>query len=185
PSPAPIDEVYIKKPGSAKKETPKEEAAKEDPVSAGDILMMALWIFIGIIVLFLLIPTFTMQYFKLRYKKAAPAKDKAYWAYRAATFYLHQVGIQRGDKTPMQFAREVVDPSVSGNAFTSFMNIYLKQKYAKQALNAGEQDFVSRFLSPFISSVKRVVPRATRFGGFLNPVRAISFFVVPENEKQE
>jgi hypothetical protein len=183
PDPAPVDEVYLKRKDSVKKQDKKAEAAVEKPISAKNILLAALWITIGFIVLFLLVPFLTMTYYRIRYGNAK--KDKSYWAYRAATFYLNQIGIFRGERTPMQYATQTVDPLTGNNSFTSFMNIYLKQKYAKQELNDREQGYVSSFLSPFIASVRKAVPFGKRFGGFLNPVRTISFFVVPENEKQE
>jgi hypothetical protein len=183
PSPAPIDEVYINRKDSLKKKDEKTQVTAEKPVSAKSILLAALWIFVGVIVFFLLLPSLTMLYYRMRYTNAKG--DKAYWGYRAASFYLNQVGIFRGDQTPMQYANKTVDPLTGGNAFTQFMNIYLKQKYAKQELNANEYAYVSSFLRPFIASVRRVIPAGKRFAAFLNPVRTISFFVVPENEKQQ
>lgn len=185
PSPAPVDDVYIRKPGSKQKEARKDEQLAAQKGSARDLLLWALWIFTGVAVLFLLMPLLTLLYYRLRYKMANPATDKSYWGFRAASFYLHQVGIARGDRTPMQFARDVVDPLTGGNSFTRFMNIYLKQKYAKQALSVQEQQYVSGFLGELTGKVYRSVRRSAVLLGFLNPLRAISFFVVPENEKPE
>jgi transglutaminase-like putative cysteine protease len=185
PSPAPIDEVYIKHKTDPKKEQKKQEVKEEKPVSAKNILLAALWIFIGFIILFLAIPSLVMLYYRLRNRSASAEKDKAYWSYRAATFYMNQVGLFRMDKTPMQYAAQIVDPLVGGNTFASFMNIYLKQKYAKQPLTAREQAYVDNFLNTMLKAVKSKISFGRRLQGFLNPIRAISFFVVPENDKQE
>ena len=135
--------------------------------------------------LFLLMPRLIMLYYRFRVNGANLAKDKAYWVYRAASFYLNQIGIPRGDRTPMQYATQVVDVTLGDRQFASFMNAYLKQKYAKQALSPQEQVTVTEFLGKIIKSAKRTIPARVRIAGFLNPMRAISFFVVPENEKQE
>ncbi len=185
PSPAPVDEVYIKRKNTTKKEDKKEAEKPDEPISAKSILLAALWTFLGIIVLLLLIPSIVMTYFRIRHRNAKPEKDKAYWAYRAVSFYLHQIGIPRGDKTPMQYASQIIDPMLGGNAFVKFMNVYLKQKYAKQTLSVQEQAMVAVFLEDILKSIKKVVSSGTRISGFLNPIRTVGFFVVPENDKQE
>ena len=52
-----------------------------------------------------------------------------------------------------QYAREVIDPRF-GTSFTSFMNVYLKQKYAKQPLTQNEQQLAAGFLNPFLKNRK-------------------------------
>ena len=185
PDPAPVDEVYLKRKDVTKKKDQKTQAQEEEPVSAKNILLGALFIFLGVILLFLLMPRLIMLYYRFRVNGANLAKDKAYWVYRAASFYLNQIGIPRGDRTPMQYATQVVDVTLGDRQFASFMNAYLKQKYAKQALSPQEQVTVTEFLGKIIKSAKRTIPARVRIAGFLNPMRAISFFVVPENEKQE
>ena len=101
----------------------------------------------------------------------------------AVTYYLHQVGIFRGTRTPMQFAREVVDPML-GTSFAGFMNIYLKQKYAQQPLTPAEQQQVNTFLKPFMATARKKLKFSKRLGGFLNPSRSVSFFVKPDDEEE-
>ena len=82
----------------------------------------------------------------------------------------------------MQYARNVVDPAY-GTSFTQFMNIYLKKKYAKQELTASERQYVSGFLKPFLTQVRSKIPGGKRFSAFLNPVRSLSFFMIPEEDE--
>ena len=93
-------------------------------------------------------------------------------------------GINRGTKTPMQFARETIDP-LFGTSFTGFMNIYLKKKYANQPLTASEQNIVSGFLLPFLAAVRKNTGFKTTFLGFINPLRCIGFYMVPEEDEKE
>jgi hypothetical protein len=138
----------------------------------------------ALILVAFLLPEIVLLYFVTRYNHTKADKDKPYWAYRAATYYLHMLGIYRGNSTPMQYARQVVDPQL-GTSFAGFMNVYLKQKYAKQALNGREQQYVDEFLHPFIKTVREKIPFKTRFFGQLNPFRMLGFFSMPPEEEKE
>lgn len=184
PSPAPIDEVYLKRKDIEKPKEKQQQVQEEKPVSVRKILWVSVGVVAGLFLLFMLLPNFVMWYFRARHGAAKNSNSKAYWAYRTASYYLHQSGILKGNLTPMQFAKQVVDPQL-GTSFTSFMNIYLKQKYAKQQLTANEAAAVNNFLQPFLRTAKKGISFGKRFGGFLNPVRTISFFVMPNEDEQE
>ena len=181
PDPSPIDEVYVKRKDLSKPEEKAKTTEQESTVSVEKVLWTVAAIVGAIILLLLLMPTLIYRYFVLRYHNAKPTA-KPYWAYRAATFYLHQVGVFRGDQTPMKYARETVDPEY-GTSFASFMNIYLKQKYAKQPLTASEEQSVGGFLKPFIARLRQKIKSGRRFTGFINPLRTVTFFVKPEDEE--
>ncbi len=182
PSPAPIDEVYLKRKDVVKPKENQQVAAEPKSVPVKKILWTAAGIIGGIILLLLLMPEAILQYFIARYNRAKADKDKPYWAYRAATYYLHMAGMFRGAHTPMQYAREVVDPQL-GTSFTGFMNVYLKIKYAKQNLTTAEQQFVNVFLKPFLQTARKKIKFKKRFFGFLNPIRSFGFFVMPEEDE--
>lgn len=179
PDPAPVDEIYLKRKDilSPKEKEQLEEQAK--PISYRKILWVTVSLWGVVVLLIFLLPILILQYYKTRTNRASAAADKSYWAYRAATYYLHMVGITRGNSTPMQYARDVVDPQF-GTAFNQFMNVYLKKKYAKQALNAREQELTASFLQPFLATVAGKIKASKRLLGFLNPVRCAGFFVMPE-----
>jgi hypothetical protein len=181
PNPAPIDEIYLKRKDIAKPEEQPKATEPNQKMSAKDFLNIAGISVAALIVVLLLLPSLIYAYYKLRYKNAKAEGNKAYWAYRTAGFYLHQVGITRGNRTPMQYARETVDPTL-GTAFVSFMNIYLKKKYAQQPLSPQEQQYVTGFLKPFLKTVRRKLPFKQRALGFLNPSRSLGFFVRPEDD---
>ncbi len=177
-SPVPIDELYLKRKDTSKPEEQKKKEEKKDPLSATDILTILGIILGALIVLILLAPTLVYQYYRFRHYNAKNDNPKAYFAYRAANYYLHQIGYFRIDMTPMQYANKYIDPELGTN-FTAFMNIYLKQKYAGQALTNKEQNVISSFLKTFIGQVRSKTTVRTRLTGFLNPLRTISFFVQP------
>ena len=184
PVPTPIDEVYLKRKDVAKPEVKHDLAAQAKPVSVKTVLLAAVWAVAAFILLLLLLPEIILRYYIARYKNARPDGNKPYWAYRAASYYLHMCGIFRGSRTPMQFARDVADPQL-GTSFTQFMNVYLKKKFAKQPLTLAEQQYVTGFLKPFLQTAGRKINFSKRFFGFLNPMRCAGFFMMPEEDEKD
>lgn len=181
PKPTPIDEVYLKRKDQTTPPEKQDRQKVEKTLSATDVIKTLAFIAGGILLLVLLSPTIIYRYYKTRY---AYAKDiqKPYWAYKASTFYLHQIGVFRTDETPMRYALHTVDPQF-GTSLASFMNIYLKQKYAKQPLSANEIAFAKTFLKSFVTTLKNKVAFSKRFAGFVNPIRSIGYFVRPNDEE--
>lgn len=179
-NPTPADEVYLKRKDTKKPEEKPATQRQERSVSPQQILLDVLIALFAIIVLVLFTPYIVWRYYLLRHK-ISNRNDRPYWAYRAASFYLQQLGIYRHDKTPMQYAREVVDP-MFGTDFTRFMNIYLKRKYANISLNEAETEYAGQFLLPFVKKIKQQISLGNRVLAFLRPGRFLSFFVQPQNE---
>lgn len=182
PEAVPVDELYLKRSDTATQKEPPPAVTKIAPVSLQKIAWTAIAIAGAFVLLLLLLPWSVLQYFLLRYRRAGADAAKPYWAFRAATYYLHMCGMPRGSLTPMQYARTVVDPALKTD-FTRFMNIYLKKKYAKQTLSLAEQQEVTTFLKPFLAAARGHFKASQRILGFLNPVRCASFFVMPEDEQ--
>ena len=184
PAPIPTDELYLKNKDAAKQ---KEELAKKEntqKTTGKGMLYLGIGLACFLVLLVLYLPRFLLWYYLYKYNNTSAAKDKPYWAYRAATYYLHMVGIEKGNKTPMQYARSVVDP-LYGTSFAGFMNIYLKKKYAKQELNEREELYVTQFLHPFLKTVRDNTKFWTRRLAFRNIVRMAGFFTRPEEDEKE
>ncbi len=182
PAPIPTDEVYLKRTDLAPKQEKQPTQVTETEILVKKVLLTALFTLAAIIVALLAIPGIIWQYYLLRFRMAHPATNKPYWAFCSATYYLHMCGTIRGSLTPLQYARDIVDREM-GTDMTSFMNIYLKRKYAKQELTINEQQKASQFLAPFLGRVREKTPLLSRILGFINPVRCASFFVSPDNEQ--
>lgn len=184
PAPTPADEVYLKRKDITKPKEKPQVINQPKPISVKKLARAAATIAGVSVLLLFLFPSLILLYFITRYNRARADGNKPYWAYRAATYYLHMAGIFRGARTPMQYARNVVDPQL-GTAFTGFMNVYLKKKYAKQALTPSEQQYVNGFLKPFIQTARKKISFSKRFFGFLNPIRSAGFFMAPEEDGKE
>jgi hypothetical protein len=94
-------------------------------------------------------------------------------------YLLNQLGFVRNDRSPLQFAKQDIDPRFNTN-FSSFIQAYLKTKYSTQPLTSSEEDTVRNFYSPFDRSVKDQVPFKQRFNKFLNIYRTINYFTKPK-----
>ncbi len=154
----------------------------ETPTEWRRVLYTIAGITAALLALFFGMPAIVMAYYKRRARGANTSERKAYWTYRTASFYLHQLGCTRGRLTPMQYAREVIDPAL-GTSLTSFMNVYLKVKYAKQPLTAIEAERISGFLPPFFAQVRSRIGGKKRLAAFLSPIRTIAFFVQPGDDE--
>jgi transglutaminase-like putative cysteine protease len=182
PEPEPIDEVYLKRRPDEVKETPPAPPKKEEETDWRKVLYTAIGITAGLVALFFAMPAIVFAYYKTRARNAKTGESKAYWTYRAVSFYLHQLGFPRGNRTPMQYAREAIDP-VLGTSFAGFMNVYLKVKYAKQPLTQTEVERVRAFLPQFFAQARSSVRGGKRFAAFMNPMRTVSFFVQPSDDE--
>jgi hypothetical protein len=94
-------------------------------------------------------------------------------------YLLNQLGFVRNDLSPLQFAKQEIDPQFKTN-LSSFVQAYLKTKYSTQSLTSSEENIVANFYSPFDKSVKNKIPFKQRFNKFLNIYRTINYFTKPK-----
>ncbi|MBC7874285.1 MAG: transglutaminase domain-containing protein, partial [Ferruginibacter sp.] len=179
PDPAPVDEIKI----MADDEGKKEEKIK-DAVSTPFNWQRTFWITVGtiglILLLILALPWLIFLYFHLKAKSDNPGlKEQAYNKFMASTYYLNQLGYNRGEKTTLQFAKETIDPTFK-TQLTGFMNSYLKTKYSSQPLDGYDEKVIKAFYPKIWLDVKGQIPAKTRFARFLNIYRTIQFFVKPK-----
>jgi hypothetical protein len=175
PSPAPMDDVYIKKTPEQIKEEQLQKAMQGKPFSWKDLILKVVCASVLLFLLFLSIPMLVFNYFKIRSETAKDIEQMAYWQYRAFSFYLHQLGYFRTEITPLNYAKNIVDGQL-GTSFTSFMNVYLKMKYTGQRISAIEAQIIEPFLKNNIKIIQSKVSFRARFNSFLRPLRSITFY---------
>ncbi len=180
PAPEPVDEVYLKRKPSEHREQPPARQQQPEPFSWKRALLTAGIMLAAILLLVLAFPGLLLAYYRFRGRSAARPRQQAYWVYRLSGFYLHQLGYFRGSRTPMQYAREAVDPEL-GAGYTGFITTYLKAKYAGQELSEREREQVRMYPGVLFAAVRGKIPAGRRIGRFLNPLRALGFFVQPQD----
>ena len=129
-----------------------------------------------------MLPRMIFYTYKTRALWAKKTSNKAYWSYRTALFYAHQLGYFREGKTPLQYA-QYLDGKL-GTGFAGFMIPYLKLKYAGQQLTPAEEGELHQFLKPFLEKVKEKVSFKIRFGRFFYVLRAIAFYTAASKKEE-
>lgn len=170
----PTDDVYVKKTPDQIKKEKEEKQLPEKPFSYKKLFIGISITLLALILLFFMIPSGIMRYYKIRVKGAKNNNQKAYWQYRAVSFYLHQLGYFRTN-TPLKYAELIVDKTY-GTRFFLFMNTYLKMKYTGQQPNANEAGMINSFMVDTLQKIKAVIPANKRIIAFLRPLRSFSFF---------
>jgi protein-glutamine gamma-glutamyltransferase len=177
PKPVPIDEVKIMDP-EAKKEPVKSNNEEEKRMSWWQIMWISLGALTGFIMLQFAMPSLIWTYLNNRAKAKADAKTKAYRVHRASMYYLNQLGYERTNTSPFEYADKM--DKTFGTSFSSFNNVYQKTKYSTQSLSEKEVATLNNFYSPFINQLKKQVKFKTRFSRFLNLYNTIHFFTQPK-----
>ena len=177
PKPAPIDEIKIIGAQMQKQEVKKE--SRKEPMSLLRIAWTVLAALTFLILLMFSIPWAIFIWLDFNASHTKATRQKAYWSYIAATYYLNQLGFSRGGMSPAEFAKEKIDPEFNTD-LTSFMHIYLKSKYSNEALTGPEELIAERFYHQFYTTVKEKISFKERFLKFLNFYRTINFFSKPK-----
>ncbi|MDR2466533.1 MAG: transglutaminase-like domain-containing protein [Prevotellaceae bacterium] len=181
PAPVPVDEFRVEPPPKEKSEpAPNEDPNEESRKS--NIMLVALCI-VGALALLMTmfvfsIPYLIFVYYSQRAKRIADPYNEAYYAYRAAMFLLYQTGFFRHDKTPLQYAGQVVDKQL-GTSFELFTATYLKVKYARQKLTNEDSQRILSFYKPFERAVKSKTGLKKWILSFINIYNTLEYFTKP------
>ena len=178
PKPVPVDEIKIIDPEAEAKQKKKQQLVQTEPIDWIRVLWLTLIIIGGLAVIAFVSPWLIWQYFYSRAKGAKNASAKAFNSYRAAVYYLNQLGYPRTNLSPEQFAYNM--DAALGTDMKSFSRIYQKLKYSKMPLTPTEGERVHGFIAPFVKEVRAKVPFKTRVAKFLNIYNTIQYFQQPK-----
>ncbi len=178
PNPVPVDEIKIIDPESKEQQKKNETAQQQQPIDWLNVLWITLIVIAGLVLLAFASPWLIMQYYNVSAKNAKDKKGKAFRTYRAATFYLNQIGYFRTNLGPQQYASDI--DQRFNTSFTQFSNVYQKLKYSAVPLTSNEEQTVLSFYKPFVHQVHRQVKFKTRFAKFLNIYNTIHYFTQPK-----
>ena len=181
PIPVPVDEFRLETP-SKKKPEPEPAADPGEENRKSNIMLVALCV-VGTLTLLLTLLVFStpyiiFTYYSQRAKHITNPYDEAYYAYRAAMFLLYQTGFFRHDKTPLQYAGQVVDTQL-GTSFETFTATYLKVKYARQKLTNEDSQRILSFYKPFERAVRLRIGLKRWLLSFVNIYNTLEYFTKP------
>jgi hypothetical protein len=179
PSPVPVDEIKIIEKDEAKKLNKKEQLAASKPIDWINMMWASLAAVATFILLLFLTPYFIWLYYNSRAKRNdGNARLAAFNKYRAASYYLNQLGYSRAMLGPQQYALQTDEQF--GTRFSPFIAVYQKAKYSSAALTPREEEIVTQFYNNFIAEINKNVPFKTRFNRFLNIYNTIGYFSQPK-----
>jgi hypothetical protein len=142
-------------------------------------ITLILFIILGILLSLFALPTIVYHWYKCKSKQTTNTTKQAYYIYRASTFLLHQLQIERHQLTPWQFAKQVVDPTY-GTRFAEFMLVYLNIKYANHQATEKEKQLMASFFSTFEITIKSQIKTSKRIVRFLHLNTFIRYYQLPE-----
>ena len=177
PNPAPIDEIKIMLSDEEKAAFDKKEKPSK-PIDWEHVLLTTLFVTLGIVLLLLALPYIVYRVLRSRAAIAKTPGKKQYWRYMATMFYLHQMGFERNDLSPLQYARQTIDPKF-GTQMEPFVTVYLQLKYSKQPLTEAAMTTSNNFYPGVFKKVAQQLSFGYRFSHFINTRRMIQFFAKP------
>jgi transglutaminase-like putative cysteine protease len=180
PSPVPVDEFRLKI------EEESQKTDNETSINADNKKNYMLWIVVTVLVFIVILITgliFSIPYiifstYARRAKRISDPKKDAYYPYRAATFFMYQMGYFRNELTPLQYAGQVIDKNF-GTSFEAFTATYLKVKYANQDLTSEDSQRILTFYAPFEQAIMSEISFKKRLLHFMNIYNTLEFFTKP------
>ena len=175
-----IDEVHILPKDEFKKEEQKRQKKKDEKRKNLENTLLIILLIIGSIAIILFSwPSLCYLYLASRVKRAKNGKRKAYWIYRYVGFLLNQVGFVREGETPLEYAKNSIDPILSIR-FESFIQLYLKTKYAPVELTQEEMQSMDYFYNQLNESIRTYFKKGKLITQFLNIRLTYNFFIKPK-----
>lgn len=178
PKVVPVDEIKVLEPESVAKQKAKEAAKQSTPVNWTNVLIWSLAFLLCVVLVIFELPSYIYWIYRSSANSEKDARKKAWKTYRAAMYYLNQLGYYRTNMGPQQYAR-MIDENF-GTAFEKFSNVYQKVKYSSVPLTENEQQQVAEFYKTFVTQVRSKVPLKIRTSKFLNIYNTIHFFTQPK-----
>jgi protein-glutamine gamma-glutamyltransferase len=186
PSPIIADEIHIHPKDEVKQK--EEEKKKEDPKPEEELTWRQIFNLIVISIASLLAIIFSIPYLiflflLLRMRATSDPRKKADRAYRLAIYHFHMNGTERGAETPLEFAAQKADP-VFQAGFNSFMQLYLRLKYAGGQMNADDASHIQQFANQILPAVRNKITFFTSLKNYTNLSRANRFLRRPKEQDQ-
>ena len=93
-------------------------------------------------------------------------------------------GFERETETPLDYARAKVDPAL-GVGFEEFMRLYLRLKYSRDSITAGDHSKIKEFAKAFGSAVNRKIGLGRAILNYFNLALAARYFQTPQTSEHE
>ena len=177
PQPVKIDEFRIdnKKQDKIEDKKPNDDKNLNNNNSnkKSKLLMYLIIAFILLVLLFAK-PYIIFKYYKFR-AKTKSKNANAFYVYKTSMFLLNQLGYERKNLTPLQFAANVIDKKHE-TQFEKFMTVYLQLKYANVDITCEEKELINNFYTNFEKKIVENHKITKRIAKFLNIKQTFKFY---------
>lgn len=178
PHPTPVDEIKIIEEESATRQPRKNPFDDMQPVNWLRVLASVLIVAAALTIVLFALPWLIWLLLHLRARQTKQIRLKTFYQYRAALYYLNQLGYPRDHMGPGEFARQI--DAQFGTGFYSFSNVYQKLKYSQVLLTSSEEAVVAQFYGQFIPAIRKQIRWRKRAAKFLNIYNTIHYFTQPK-----
>ncbi|MDR2651122.1 MAG: hypothetical protein LBC68_02235 [Prevotellaceae bacterium] len=177
PKPVKIDEFRLDVDKDDKKENEKptvDNNSQNDNTNKTSIFVICAVIFAAILIFIIALPYLIFKYYK--YKAKLKSKNaNIFYVYKASMFLLNQLGCERKNLTPLQFASVVADKKYETD-FEKFIIIYLKFKYSNVEITIEEKEFANKFYYNFKNKIYKKHRKIELIKRFLNIKQTLKFY---------
>ncbi len=188
PKPIIADEIHIKLRDEDRKKQEEEKTVQQKSnakeMTWGEIMTRFAIFLTGLLILLFLFPGFWLCWLVMRYKFSKDPRSKADRVYRLALYHFHMAGMEREQETPLQYATRRIDP-IFQTAFTGFMQVFLRLKYANGELMQGDAELIEAFGKSIRKAARKKTGFFRMIWNYFNIFRATRFFRRPEEIKLE
>ncbi|MCA6364428.1 MAG: transglutaminase domain-containing protein [Bacteroidetes bacterium] len=181
------DELHIKPRPEPKKPEPKKpepkKPGKKEPLDIPFILWLSGGFAAGLLLLLFLLPFLVWLWMRSRVGAARTPKERAHRIYRLALFTFHQTVAERGNETPLDYARQKIDPALH-TGFENFMHTYLRLKYAAHQTTETDEQQIRAFWPAFVKATQKNAGNSLRWWlKFLQLAKAQRFLRRPHSDQ--
>ena len=176
PNPTAVEEVTIMEEVLTPKEPKPENTINEAHLPWWILLIISVGSILTFLLLFILFNArIIFNYFYRKANKSAVPEEKAYWIFKASEFLYCQFGYYRNQRTPLEFAQNVIKPQLDIN-YSDFVNVYHKIKYDKLPADANDVRIMNQYHSSYPDLVFAHYTFLQRNLKFMNLISTIKFF---------
>jgi protein-glutamine gamma-glutamyltransferase len=169
----PIDEVHLRPVAEKKQEnTVFTEKEKENFINWA--LYGGGTLFLLLILSWAFLPAITFAYLKNKANKEVHISEKAYRINRLNDFLLNQLGLNRRNQTPLEYAAHVIDPRFN-IGLAGFTKSYHKIKYAKEVPDDEDYRSINNYYPDFLKKIRQHYSTKDWVLNFIQTQRTLKF----------
>lgn len=182
--PLPVDEVHLKIEIPKPKEIKNTKVVEKPSIWPQIVLKIILSVIVSVLLLLLFSPIIVYSYYSYKMNSSRKLEQKTYYTHMFTLFLLNQLGLYRGAKTTLSYAKNVIEPKFKVE-YVKFASLYSKLKYSNTPFSSEEEKFVFEFAKTIKKNIFSMISLKQKIKLFVNYIMLQKFFAMPEEESTE